>query len=50
VPAPAVVIVLACGVIAWMLTSVTPGEWGAFGIALAVAIGLFFARRGVRPA
>ena len=30
VPAPALVIVLACLVIGWMLTSVTPGEWLAF--------------------
>jgi amino acid transporter len=45
VPAPTLVIVLACGVIAWMLTSVTRGEWAAFGIALAVASVLFALRK-----
>ncbi len=45
VPAPAVVIVLACLVIGWMLTSVTPGEWAAFAIALAVASVVFLLRR-----
>ncbi len=45
VPAPAVVIVLSLAVIGWMLTSVTRGEWGAFGIALAVASGLFLLRK-----
>ncbi len=45
VPAPAVVTILACGVIAWMLTSVTRDEWLAFGIALALAAGLFALRR-----
>jgi amino acid transporter len=41
VPAPALVIVLAITVIAWMLTSVTPGEWTAFAIALAAALALY---------
>ena len=45
VPAPDVVIVLACLVIGWMLTSVTPREWTAFGIALAVATLIFALRR-----
>lgn len=45
VPAPAVVIVLACLVIGWMLTSVTLGEWTAFGAALAVAAVIFMLRR-----
>jgi basic amino acid/polyamine antiporter, APA family len=45
VPAPTVVIVLACLVIGWMLTSVTPGEWAAFAIALAVASVVFLLRR-----
>jgi len=37
VPAAGAVIVLACLVIGWMLTSVTAGEWTAFGIATAAA-------------
>lgn len=41
VPAPALVIVLAIAVIAWMLTSVTLGEWTAFAIALAAALALY---------
>ena len=45
VPAPAVVITLSCLVIGWMLTSVTPGEWAAFAIALAVASVVFLLRR-----
>jgi basic amino acid/polyamine antiporter, APA family len=45
VPAPVVVIALACLVIGWMLTSVTPGEWTAFAIALAVASVVFLLRR-----
>ncbi len=45
VPAPALVIVLACLVIGWMLTSVTLAEWGAFAIALAIASGIFALRR-----
>ena len=45
VPAPGVVIVLACAVIGWMLTSVTGGEWLAFAIALAVAGAIFLFRR-----
>lgn len=45
VPAPNVVIILACLVIGWMLTSVTLGEWTAFGIAMAVATLIFALRR-----
>jgi amino acid transporter len=48
VPAPALVIVLALGVIGWMLTSVTGGEWLALGGALAVASGIYALRRGSR--
>ena len=44
VPAPALVIVLACALIGWMLTSVTLEEWTAFAIALAVAIVIFALR------
>jgi amino acid transporter len=45
VPAPGLVIVLACAVIAWMLTSVTRQEWTAFAIALVVGAGIFLFRR-----
>jgi basic amino acid/polyamine antiporter, APA family len=45
VPAPAVVIALACLVIGWMLTSVTSGEWAAFAIALAIAAAMYAVRR-----
>ena len=45
VPAPTVVIVLACLVIGWMLTSVTLAEWGAFAIAMAIASVIFAVRR-----
>ena len=45
IPAPTLVIVLACLMIGWMLTSVTLAEWGAFGIALAVASAIFVFRR-----
>jgi basic amino acid/polyamine antiporter, APA family len=44
VPAPGLVIVLACLVIGWMLLSVTAAEWTAFGIALAVAAVIFLLR------
>ena len=49
VPAPALVIVLACLVIGWMLTSVTLAEWVAFAIALAVAAAIFAFRRKPQP-
>jgi amino acid transporter len=45
VPAPAVVIVLACLVIGWMLTSVTAAEWIAFAISLVAATIVFAFRR-----
>jgi basic amino acid/polyamine antiporter, APA family len=45
VPAPSVVIVLACLVIGWMLTSVTLAEWTALVIALSVAATIFLFRR-----
>jgi basic amino acid/polyamine antiporter, APA family len=45
VPMPGVVIVLACVVIGWMLTSVTVAEWAAFGIALGIASTIFLFRR-----
>ena len=45
VPAPGLVILLACLVIGWMLTSVTPGEWAAFGVAVVVATVIFAFRR-----
>lgn len=45
VPLPGLVIVLACGVIAWLLTSVTLEEWAAFALALVVATGIFLISR-----
>ncbi len=45
VPAPTLVIVLACLVIGWMLTSVTLAEWTAFAIGLGVAAAIFALRR-----
>ncbi len=45
VPAPTLVIALACLVIGWMLTSVTLAEWTAFVIALGVAAAIFVLRR-----
>jgi basic amino acid/polyamine antiporter, APA family len=45
VPAPGVVIVLACVVIGWMLTSVTLAEWTALAIGLGVASAIFLFRR-----
>lgn len=45
VPAPSLVIVLACLVIGWMLTSVTLAEWAAFGAAVVVATVIFAFRR-----
>jgi amino acid transporter len=50
VPAPALVIVLACLMIGWLLTSVTAGEWTAFAIAIAVASAIFALRRTSRGA
>lgn len=45
VPMGTLVIVLACGVIGWMLTSVTLAEWTAVGIAVGIAAVLFALRR-----
>jgi len=45
VPAPTLVVVLACLVIGWILTSVTLAEWGAFAIAVVLATALFALRR-----
>lgn len=45
VPAPGLVIALACLMIGWMLTSVTAAEWIAFGIALVIAAAIFAVRR-----
>jgi APA family basic amino acid/polyamine antiporter len=45
VPAPALVIVLACAVIGWMLTSVTRAEWMAFAILVAIASAISVFRR-----
>ena len=45
VPAPMLVIVLACLVIGWMLTSVTLAEWIALGVELVVAAAIFVFRR-----
>jgi APA family basic amino acid/polyamine antiporter len=48
VPAAGVVIVLACLLIAWMLTSVTAAEWMAFAIGLVMAMAIFAFRGGRR--
>jgi basic amino acid/polyamine antiporter, APA family len=45
VPAAGLVIVLACLMIGWMLTSVTAAEWLAFGVGLAIAAAIFLLRR-----
>ena len=45
IPAPGVVIALACLVIGWMLTSVTRAEWIGFAIVIAVAAAIFALRR-----
>lgn len=45
VPAPTLVVALACLVIGWMLTSVTLAEWTAFAIGLGVAAVIFVFRR-----
>jgi basic amino acid/polyamine antiporter, APA family len=44
VPAPALVIVLACLMIGWMLTSVSAAEWIAFSGGVAVAAAIFALR------
>jgi basic amino acid/polyamine antiporter, APA family len=45
IPAPTVVVVLACLAIGWLLTSVTLAEWTAFAIGLGVAAVIFVLRR-----
>lgn len=45
VPAPTLVVILACLIIGWMFTSVTMSEWAAFGLALLIGAGIFWARR-----
>lgn len=45
VPAPGIVIALACAMIGWMLTGVTAGEWAAFAAVLAIAAIIFAFRR-----
>jgi basic amino acid/polyamine antiporter, APA family len=45
VPAPTLVVVLACLVIGWMLTSVTVAEWTAVAIGLSLATVIFLFRR-----
>jgi basic amino acid/polyamine antiporter, APA family len=45
VPAPGLVVVLACLVIGWMLTGGTRGEWTALTICLAIASTIFLLRR-----
>ena len=47
VPAPALVIALACLMIGWMLTSVSAAEWLAFAISISVATVIFALRRTV---
>jgi amino acid transporter len=49
VPFPAGVIALACLIIGWMLTSVTRGEWMAFGIAVAIGAAIYLFRRTPQP-
>ena len=48
VPVPGLVVVLACLVIGWMLTSVTAGEWIALAVALAIGVVLFMMRGRAR--
>jgi amino acid transporter len=45
VPAPSVVVVLACLVIAWMLTGAKTAEWTALAVGLGVASAIFALRR-----
>lgn len=49
VPAAGVVPWLACGVIVWMLTSITRTEWLAMAVTLGVASLIFVASRGRQP-
>ena len=45
VPAPALVVLLACLAIGWILTSITLAEWTAFALALGVATVIFALRK-----
>jgi basic amino acid/polyamine antiporter, APA family len=45
IPAPRVIVVLACLVIVWMLTSITLAEWTAFAVAITGAVLIFVFRR-----
>jgi APA family basic amino acid/polyamine antiporter len=45
-----IVPVLACGVIAWLLTGMTIGEWKAFGACVAVASIIYLVRRSAANA
>jgi amino acid transporter len=45
VPAPGLVVVLACLAIGWILTSITLREWMAFALALGAAAVIFGLRR-----
>ena len=45
IPAPRVIVVLACLVIVWMLTSITLAEWTAFALAITAAVLIFVFRR-----
>jgi basic amino acid/polyamine antiporter, APA family len=45
VPLPGLVVVLACGVIGWLLTSVTLEEWAAFVLALVAGAAIFLMSR-----
>jgi amino acid transporter len=45
VPAPGLVVVLACLVIGWILTSITLREWMAFALALGAAAAIFALRK-----
>jgi amino acid transporter len=48
VPAPGLVVTLACLVIGWILTSITLREWMAFALALGAAAGIFRAGQRAR--
>jgi amino acid transporter len=50
IPAPSVVVALACLAIGWMLTSITRAEWLAFGISLSVATAIFGVRVSIERA
>lgn len=48
VPAAGAVQVAALGVIAWMLTSITPAEWGVMGLVMVAGSAAFLLTRGHR--